>query len=110
RKIAAVANVQITVVPEREPKRLTELGRVGRAIVAGVTLDAGPGDRVNRAVDIEPADHMIEGIGNVEIPLGVELERGRPVQRGLGRAPAIARVRSLTSPGDGLDHAIFDLA
>ena len=96
---------------DRQAVRTGELGLERRPAVTGEAPGArivvicfhdrlgGPRHRSDRSVKVDDADHLVEGVGDIEAAVGVERGHPRLVEAGVGR-PAAVTVESQL-PGSG---------
>src|SRR6185312_5158592 len=114
--VAVVRDNQVPRGVERYAGRDGQPGADGRAAVAGESLGAGPGDRVDVAgghlLAVERAilagdhpDHAVAGVGDDQVPGAVRRHALRVVERGAGGRAAVAGVPGGAGPGDRVDVA-----
>ena len=104
--IVGVGDVEATGAIDGEPGWGVDGGGSGRTVIAGEELQAIAGDGGDAAGGCgQLADAVIAGVGDVEIPGGVEGERGGiPELSGSGRT-VVTGVSGAADAGDGGDDA-----
>ena len=77
---------------------------VGGLAVAAVAVGTIARDRIDHSIR-DLANHVIEAVGDEEVPGGVERDGSRVVERGVGGRPAIAGVAVGAISRDRRDRA-----
>src|SRR5690349_5645733 len=88
---ARVGHEEVAGAGEREPGRLIELGRGGRAAVArhAALAVAGEGGHRPRRIGADAADDEVVVVGDVDVAAAVDRETGRPVEERADGRPAV---------------------
>ena len=103
--VAGVGEIEVAAGIERQGRGEVELGGGGECVVAGEAGD-GAGDGGNDAGgEVELADAVVVGVGDVEVVGGVESEALRRVECGGGGRAIVAGEALCTCSGNGGDVA-----
>ncbi len=101
--VVVVDDQQVPGRCHEHAQRRQQTRQRGRALVAAVARRAAAGDRVDDAVRAHAANAVRSGVGDEDVPLGVDRHVGRELERGRhGRDEVVAR-EILAGAGDGPD-------
>ena len=100
-----VGDVDVAVAVEGDVPGVGEGGRSGRTAVARAVLGARAGERGDDPRRVDLAHPVVERIGDVQVPLGVDRHAVGPVDLGRGGGATVAGEPLGAGAGDGRDDA-----
>jgi len=104
--VVLVGDVEVSGRVQRQAGRKVQ-GRQGRrAAVAAVVVVPRARVGSNDALRGHFADLVVPGIGNIEVPGGIDGQAGRSRQRSPHRRPAVARETKVAVARKGSDNAL----
>ena len=89
-QIARIRDVNIARRIHRDRLRRVQLRLIGRAAVAREARCAGARERADHTLRSDLPDHVVAGVGHVDVPRRIQRNPARRVELGLQRRAAVA--------------------